>query len=286
MSALLAAVVCGLGTWQLVRFAVGTARGQRLDQLILSAAQADGSFVAQLVFPAISTVTVPVIIAILLAAGVLCIARRRVGLLAQIAAMVIGANLTTQVVKHLLVPRDVLAEGIEVTPNSFPSGHTTLAMAAAVAIVLAVPDRLRSLAAVLAAGWAVGAGVGTMAEGWHRPSDVAGAVLVVGAWTFLMLALDAAAAAAGGPAAPARPRAREGAPARRSGAAGAVLLIAVAIVAVAGALLAGAAIPTPLQLEDIAHQRTAYAASILAILAGTSALVGTVLVLRVDHTSR
>lgn len=282
---LLAAAACTLGAWRLEQEAVGTARGQRLDQLILSAARTDSSIVSEIVFPAISTVTVPVIIGILLAAGILCIARRRPGLLLQITVLTVGANLTTQVVKHLLVGREALAEGIEITPNSFPSGHTTLAAAAAVAIVLAVPDRLRSVAALAATAWTVAAGIGTIAEGWHRPSDVAGAILVVGAWTFLMLLLDAAAAALAPRPDPAGPRTAPGFR-RRSGDLGALVLLAVAVVALAAAVLAGTAIPTPLQLEDTGHQRLAYAASILAILAGTSALVGAVLAFRVEHTPR
>ena len=52
--------------------------------------------------------------------------------------LVVGANITTQVVKHVLVaPGEALGPGIEVTPNSFPSGHTTLAATAMIAVVLA-----------------------------------------------------------------------------------------------------------------------------------------------------
>lgn len=44
--------------------------------------------------------------------------------------------------------------------------------------------------AVLGALWTAGAGIGTLALGWHRASDVAGAIVVVATWTFLMLAVD------------------------------------------------------------------------------------------------
>ncbi|MFC0675603.1 phosphatase PAP2 family protein [Brachybacterium hainanense] len=286
----LAAAVCVAGAWMLEQQAVGTGRGQRLDELILMAAQADTSFVARLVLPAISTVTVPVIIAILATSAVLCLARRRVGLMVQLAVMAIGANVTTQVVKHGLIDRENLADGLAITPNSFPSGHTTFAAAAAVAIVLAVPSRIRSLTACLATAWTVAAGVGTIAAGWHRPSDVVGAVMVVGAWTFLIVLVDSAAAAAGIGAPPELPaagrgRGSAGVPSR-SGTAGMVVLLAVALVSLAGAALLGAGLPTPLQLEDTAHQGLAYAAAILAILGGTSAVVAVVLALRVEHGPR
>ncbi|MCK2125036.1 hypothetical protein, partial [Pseudomonas sp. PNPG3] len=44
--------------------------------------------------------------------------------------------------------------------------------------------------AILGTLWTAGAGVGTLVVGWHRPSDVVGAILVVAAWTFAVLALD------------------------------------------------------------------------------------------------
>ncbi|GFJ96318.1 hypothetical protein Prum_099600 [Phytohabitans rumicis] len=66
--------------------------------------------------------------------------------------------------------------------NSFPSGHATVAMSVVVALVLVLPPRVRGLAAVAGAGYATVAGVATMSLGWHRPSDVAGAVLIVGGW--------------------------------------------------------------------------------------------------------
>src|SRR5699024_1991314 len=94
--------------------------------------------------------------------------------------------------------------GIEITPNSFPSGHTTLAATAMIALVLAA-GRARLVLAPLGAVWATAVGVGTLVAGWHRPSDVIGAMAVVAAWTFLPLAL------AGPGAAPTRHRGGRGA---------------------------------------------------------------------------
>jgi membrane-associated phospholipid phosphatase len=63
--------------------------------------------------------------------------------------------------------------------NSLPSGHTTLAVALGVALVVALPRALRPVAAVAATGAALLVGVATMVAGWHRPSDLVAAVAVV-----------------------------------------------------------------------------------------------------------
>jgi hypothetical protein len=87
----------------------------------------------------------------------------------------------TQVLKHGLYRPDFGVDPERVTAgNSFPSGHATVAMSVVLALVLVVPARLRGVAAVLGALYATVAGLATMSLGWHRPSDVAGAVLIVG----------------------------------------------------------------------------------------------------------
>lgn len=186
---LLAAAVCAAAIVGLARFFVGTASGQRLDQLILSGAEVHDGPLSRWAEIAVETVSVPVVAALLVLAAVLVLLRRRPGLLLPLGALVLGANLTTQVVKHLLITREALGPGIDITPNSFPSGHTTLAAAAMVALVLAA-GRARVVLAPLGALWTTAAGVGTLVVGWHRPSDVIGAIAVVAAWTFLILALD------------------------------------------------------------------------------------------------
>src|SRR5699024_10064550 len=138
---------------------------------------------------AVGPVSPPVIGALLVLAVVLVLLRRRPGLLLPLGVLVLGAHLTTQVIKQVLVTREVLGPGIEVTPNSFPSGHTTLAATAMIALVLA-GGRARVVLAPLGAAWTTAVGIGTLVVAWHRPSDVIGAIVVVAVWTFLILALD------------------------------------------------------------------------------------------------
>src|SRR6185503_6696111 len=104
--------------------------------------------------------------------------------------LMVGANLTTQVLKNAVFVRPDL--GVEASyGNTLPSGHTTAAASVAAALLLVVPPRVRPWAAVLGAGYTTATGVSTLIGQWHRPSDVVAAVLVVLAWTAIACALVA-----------------------------------------------------------------------------------------------
>jgi hypothetical protein len=66
--------------------------------------------------------------------------------------------------------------------NSLPSGHTTIAASVAIALLLVLPARLRGAGGMLGAAATAVVGVATLSAGWHRPSDVVAALLVVGVW--------------------------------------------------------------------------------------------------------
>jgi membrane-associated phospholipid phosphatase len=132
--------------------------------------------------PYVYLAAVPVLVALL--------RRRRRSALA-IGAILLGANLTTQVLKPLLAaPRAgwLLHGLVPVPPGSWPSGHATAAMSLALCCVLAAPPRLRPAAATLGAAFAVAVSYSFLALGWHFPSDVFGGFLVAGTWTMLALA--------------------------------------------------------------------------------------------------
>lgn len=97
------------------------------------------------------------------------------------AAMVAASNITTQVVKHGWLERTELIPGAD-TVNALPSGHTTMAASAAVAVFLAADARHRPLVGALAAVWGGGWGAYIFIESWHRPSDMVAAYLVVAGW--------------------------------------------------------------------------------------------------------
>lgn len=292
--ALLVAAITAATTWALARFAVGTASGQRLDQLTLSGAQSHEGQLAELTAFAVDTVSVPVVAGLLALSALLVVLRRRAGLLFPLALLVVGANLTTQVIKHLLVTRAALGPGIDITPNSFPSGHTTLAASAAIALVLA-SGPARGIVAILGVVWTAGTGVGTLVVGWHRPSDVVGAILVVATWTFLVLAADGAHTLrrrSRAARAPGRGRRRAGGPAgpepdssgrSRTGASDRTIAIVLGLAAVA-ALVAGVmaftGLELPLVLGSVDQQQTSFLATTAVISASVASWLALVLTLR------
>lgn len=116
------------------------------------------------------------------------VARRRLWLALAIVAILLGANVTTQLLKPLLAePRAAGELGGLVPPQaaSWPSGHATAAMSLALAMVLAAPARLRPRAAAAGAGFAIAVCYSFLTLGWHYPSDVLGGFLVAATWTLL-----------------------------------------------------------------------------------------------------
>lgn len=143
------------------------------------------SFIADLCNPSpyVYLAAVPVVIAL---------ARRRVWVATTIGAILLGANVTTQLLKPLLATHraaDLLGAGAKpVSPASWPSGHATAAMALALCFVLAVPARLRPLAATLGAAFAVAVSYSFLSLQWHYPSDVIGGFLIAATWSLLGVA--------------------------------------------------------------------------------------------------
>jgi membrane-associated phospholipid phosphatase len=60
--------------------------------------------------------------------------------------------------------------------NTFPSGHATIATAFALALLLISSPRCRPTVALAGALWVSLVCSGTLAAGWHRPSDAVGGV--------------------------------------------------------------------------------------------------------------
>ena len=98
-----------------------------------------------------------------------------------------GSVLLAQVLKLYVLVRPELDEEAVLVHNSFPSGHTTAAVASVIAVTMAVPKRF---ALVVAVPGAIGAGAvaaETVSLGWHRFSDTLGAALLVSTLAFLVV---------------------------------------------------------------------------------------------------
>lgn len=115
--------------------------------------------------------------------------RGRTLLAIGVVAMVVGSNLTTQVLKQFVLERPHLVLDAYRLPNSFPSGHVTAITSLGVALLLVAPRRARPAFGFLAVVAGTATGFATLAVGWHRPSDVMGSWLVVGMWTALVAAV-------------------------------------------------------------------------------------------------
>ncbi|HET8601942.1 MAG TPA: phosphatase PAP2 family protein [Segeticoccus sp.] len=163
----------------LVHVAVGTARGQRWDEAARYAVSGPPATVHTLV-EAMSMVSIGTVGAVLLVCGLVALVQRRIALALTALALVAGANVTTQVLKYMVIHRpDLLGLGIQ---NSLPSGHTTAVLSLAMAAVLVAPARLRGLVTLGAALAATLVGAGTVIARWHRPSDVLAATAVCAVW--------------------------------------------------------------------------------------------------------
>ncbi|QAY64248.1 phosphatase PAP2 family protein [Xylanimonas allomyrinae] len=177
----LVAVVAALGVHLVWAVFVATEAGQRVDQLALTGAQHGQYRLWTLAEPVLDVVSVAFVVAGIVVAMTVALARRRWALALQVAVLVGGANATTQLLKKLVYDRPHLLPGWS-GPNTLPSGHTTVAASVALALLLVVPRAWRPVVAVLGALWTAAMGVSTLVGQWHRPSDVVAALLVTLAW--------------------------------------------------------------------------------------------------------
>jgi membrane-associated phospholipid phosphatase len=121
----------------------------------------------------------------------LALARHRVRVAVTVSGILLGANLTTQLLKPMLAQsRAHSLLGTVVPPGaaSWPSGHATAAMSLTLCLVLASPSRLRPAMATLGAVFSVAVSYSFLTLGWHYPSDVLGGFLVAMTWTLLGVA--------------------------------------------------------------------------------------------------
>jgi membrane-associated phospholipid phosphatase len=117
--------------------------------------------------------------------------RGRPRLVVAVGAIILGANMTTEVLKHVLAtprPGSLFGGVAPLPPASWPSGHATAVMSLVLASVLAAPARLRPAATALGALLAIMVGYSILTGGLHYPSDVIAGFLVAAAWTLIIVA--------------------------------------------------------------------------------------------------
>jgi membrane-associated phospholipid phosphatase len=175
------AIVAVAGLLLVYRVAVRTRRGQALELIasngrLIQPPRLQGA--AADLLQTISVGSLAVVMMILL--GIALLRRQRM-LALTTAVMVLGAVVTTEILKREVFTRPpLLGHG----PNSFPSGHSTVALSVVMAVIFVQAPHHRTVAALVGVPYALAIGTATVVAGWHRPSDVLGGWLVVGAWSF------------------------------------------------------------------------------------------------------
>ncbi len=157
---------------------VTTQAGQSLDQRAFNGAFLGQRTVGPVALTLLDALPITgVAIAVVLAVLVTIVRRNWWVLL--VALVTAGlANLATQAIKHVLLDRpDLGVPGYG--GNSFPSGHTTLAASAVLIVFLVSSQRMRPIIAALGALFTASIGISTLANQWHRPSDVVASLLLV-----------------------------------------------------------------------------------------------------------
>lgn len=187
------AVCLGLISFAIVfviwSFFVNSQKGQYIDEIAF-----DGSLYLKdklwwLAGPILDVVSFLYIgVAVVVIVGIALI-RKKWRLAFQVTGVILGANLTTQVLKKTVLDRPdfdvVWAPG-----NSLPSGHTTVAASLSLALLLVVPRRWRPWAGLAGVVYTTATGVSTLVGQWHRMSDVLAAIFVAGAWALAACAFS------------------------------------------------------------------------------------------------
>lgn len=175
------AVVAALAFTTLYLYFVQNYNGQIVDQLAFDGAEFGSRSVTPLTIPLLDMVPlVSAVIGLVLTLVIAAVRRKWTALVVALGAAGAAAA-TTQVLKYAVLTRpDLGVAGY--ADNSFPSGHTTVAAASVLAVFLVSHPRMRPLVGAWGTAFAVAAGLSTVANHWHRPSDVIAGLLVVAFW--------------------------------------------------------------------------------------------------------
>jgi hypothetical protein len=186
---LLAAVACAGLLVVLDLIFVHTTRGQWVDDASLRGTAIGRAHIINPVNSVLDVVSVTALGLATIAVGAVGYLRRRPILALLTMLLVVGSNVTTEGLKHLIFTRPLFDPADPLPYNTLPSGHTTVALSVGVACTLVAAARWRFLVAITGAVYGAATGVATMSAGWHRPSDAVAACLVVAAWIALVGAI-------------------------------------------------------------------------------------------------
>ena len=166
--------------------------GQLMEQTALTGSRIGARFASGYARTLLHVVSIPAVIAMAVIVFLLALWRgsRRRALWA--AGTIAATNASAQLLKHTLLwrPDFGLSQRWDAA-NTLPSGHTAVAASTAVALVLVVGARWRSLTAWVGALLAAAMGYSTLGCPWHRPGDVMAALLLAVGWGAVAVACGA-----------------------------------------------------------------------------------------------
>ncbi|WP_221180616.1 phosphatase PAP2 family protein [Curtobacterium sp. PhB115] len=163
--------------------AVLTPVGQRVEDAALGGVRESDLFSSD---TALNVISVPVILLLVVVIVAVAFARRRLAVGLGAGVVLLASAATSTLLKRIAV-RPEIAQST--TPNSFPSGHATIALAALFAVLMVTPRRFRPVVTVVGAVYAVFVANQTVVYGWHRVSDIVGACAIAVFWLGAVRAL-------------------------------------------------------------------------------------------------
>jgi membrane-associated phospholipid phosphatase len=176
---LLVAITAAALAFAVHRVFIGTSLGQLVDTAAMRGGDVEHPRVTEVLTRTLNATQLASLAVVCVLAAAFGALRRRLDLSIAAALLVIGANVTVQLLKAGL-SRPELDDFP--APNSFPSGHTAAAVSAAFVLVLVFPRALRGTVGLVGAGYVAIVAVATVWAEWHRPSDAVAAMLIVLAW--------------------------------------------------------------------------------------------------------
>ncbi len=117
----------------------------------------------------------------------IAVLRRKIGLLVPALSVLVLPLMVAQLLKLYVLERPDLPDGgTGPGHNSFPSGHVSAAIAILMALAFVLPQRFRPVMIGLGGAGVAWVASSTIALGWHRLSDTAGACLLGAAFACLV----------------------------------------------------------------------------------------------------
>src|SRR3954452_4920065 len=150
--------------------AVQTEPGQHADEAALAGGHSAPERAQSGANRLLRFISVGSLSAAVIALGALAWLWRRPWLILLPAAVVGISLLASELFKLVILSRpDVWPSSLD--GNTYPSGHTTIAISLGLSAVLIAPERLRAAVAVVAPLFAGLVGILVVIDGWHRQSD-------------------------------------------------------------------------------------------------------------------